>query len=230
MSSKASNTRKREREEEDLYLARGAKLIRVSEAQDLQLQVPDNENPFKIEFFQHEDTYVILPYYKIRMTWSEYHGCYFVYMCRENVKKGISVLRWSILESGELLVHLETFLKNLENHPKTGKQALEILDMFKEKESNLFEHEMKNWSQYWKAPDFETDNLRIRWSYRKSTNSYTLILHSPVRDDRKLKNWEGPQFYLNVPSIKALVLFLRFAQKEGKGKLEDEGHATPQLQ
>ena len=38
MGSKASNTRKREREEEeDFYLGRGAKLIRVSEAQDLKL-------------------------------------------------------------------------------------------------------------------------------------------------------------------------------------------------
>ena len=213
MSGSGGKGRKRAGEEAEV--TRGLKLVKVTESATTKVvELPDSENPFKIEFYKHEDAFLIPPEYKARMAWNSFHSCYFIFLARENSGKSLSVLRWSMFESLGLLDHLVNFLISYDNRPKTGSAAMGLLDVFKGKEQKLYEHEEKNWIKYWKNPDFATDNVSIRWCHRKSTHSYTMILHSPVREEKKLKDWDGPQLWMSIDSVRMLVAFMRHARKQ----------------
>ena len=57
-------------------------------------------------------------------------------------------------------------------------------------------------------------NLVVSFNFRKATNQYTLLIHSPVGADKKIGQWIGPIFYLSMPGIKMLRTYLETMHKE----------------
>ena len=198
-------------------VTKGVKLLRVTAEDKTEVVgVPDSENPLNVEFYQQEEAFKIPPDYKARMAWDRYHNCYFVYVARVNKNNTASVCMWSMFEGLGLSDHLVAFLKSYDSRPKVNHASgkVEVLDMFKGKEEKLYEHEEKKWIKYWKDPDYASDHVMVRWCHRKTTDSYTMMLHTPVRSEKKLPNWDGPQLLFGIQSIRTLVAFMREARQQ----------------
>ena len=75
--------------------------------------------------------------------------------------------------------------------------------------------------------------------FRRATNQYTMLIHSPVSADKQIGSWIGPVFYISMPSMRILRAYLEEMhsntcfdsgaddtkddeEKETKGK-QDEG-------
>ena len=212
-SSSANIPRKRPAQSKG-YL-KGLKLIRASDVASRKIEIPDSENPLKKQFYEHYDAKYIPENHMIRTYWSDKDKCFMTAMCRDNGgSRKITTLKWSTYEGSALLKVLENFLECWENHPESET----VLEMFKNQPERLYENAEENWSTYWEDPDFASENIRLRWCRKKSTNQYSAILHTPVRADRRIKNWCGPQLYVPFDGIKMLAFYLHCTLEDLAGK------------
>ena len=154
--------------------------------------------------------------FRIRMAFDEFTGCYFLYMSRETNTGNLSTIKWSYFESLTVLEEIEKFLLSYERHPQTGVEALELLDYFHGKAADrAYANEAKNWEEYWKDADLALENVKLRFVHRRASNSYTLLLHQPVRSAQARNyQWGGPIFYINMAGMRTLVAYLRHAHNE----------------
>ena len=158
------------------------------------------------------------------MAWSQYHSVYYFYLCRKNTQNTITVIRWSLYESLELLDQLERFFKSLDSHEKFGKEALQPIDYFDDYEiERLYEHEdrTQTWEEFFKESDFRLSSICFRWAHSKTTNMYSLILHNPVPQSKALYSWTGPTLFLNTVVLRNLLEYLQYAHKLAVNQPQD---------
>ena len=211
------------RESDEMNLTKGLKLtfVDIDGEEVEEVDVPDEENPFKLAFYKTKDTARIPDNMKVRTKWTKYGKCLYVNLMRKNDKnsRGLTVVRFSIYESYNLLAELENFLRTHDSHPTVGVDSLKPLDIFEGKMDRLTEHLKADWINYWAKPDFELDRISLRWFYKKGTNRYGCFLHNAVNEARRVqhKNWHGPSIALGVEGIRMLVLYLRTIHRRDNG-------------
>ena len=162
------------------------------------------------------------------MHWSRYYGCYYFYLCRRNVQNTITVIRWSLYESLDLLEELERFFTSLDSHEKFGKEALEPIDYFEDYEiERLYEHEdrTQSWEEFFKKSDFRLSSLCFRWAHSRTNNQYSLILHNPVPQSKALYSWNGPVLFLNTIVLRNLLEYLQYAHRLAVNQPEEEAES-----
>ena len=100
---------------------------------------------------------------RARMEFNKYNSCNYIYLSRSYGKSDISIVRWSFFESLRLLDELEKFLQSYYDHPKTGMDSLTLISYFDGKDpKRAYEHEQKNWVEYWSQPDLSCEGLMVR--------------------------------------------------------------------
>ena len=100
------------------------------------------------------------------MAYNNYHSCHYFYLARKGTQGTVSVIRWSFYESLDLLEELEKFLKSYETRPRKPKEAGQLIDYFGGIDSRAYEHHMRQWADYWRAPDLSLEHILIRFGHR----------------------------------------------------------------
>ena len=93
------------------------------------------------------------------MAYNSYHSCNYFYLARKGSKGTVSVIRWSLYESLDLLEELEKFLRSYDKHPKKTRESGQLIDYFTGKPTRAYEHHDRKWTNYWQAPDLGLEHI-----------------------------------------------------------------------